>query len=108
MKIKYYLIGEGGETPRLKKMTKLIDLEKEVEFLGFTDIETRDKYYKLSDVFIMPSVIEKESIEESSEELPTITEEDKEIANFFNQKNNYLLIPGDTIFDFHILAEIMQ
>ncbi len=63
MKIKYYLIGEGGETPRLKKMTKLIDLEKEVEFLGFTDIETRDKYYKLSDVFIMPSVIEKESIE---------------------------------------------
>ena len=28
--------------------------------------------------------------------------------NFFNQKKNYLLIPGDTIFDFHILAEIMQ
>ncbi len=28
--------------------------------------------------------------------------------NFFNKKKNYLLIPGDTIFDFHILAEIMQ
>ena len=28
--------------------------------------------------------------------------------NFFNQKKNYLLIPGDTIFDFPILAELMR
>ncbi len=28
--------------------------------------------------------------------------------NFFNQKNNYLLIPGDTIFDFRILTAIIQ
>jgi len=61
--IKYYLIGEGEETPRLKTMTEELDLEKEIEFLGFTDIKTRNNFYKLSDVFIMPSVVKKESIE---------------------------------------------
>jgi len=63
IKIKYYLIGKGEETPRLKKMTEEQDLEKEIEFLGFTDIKTRNKFFKLSDVFIMPSVVKKESIE---------------------------------------------
>ena len=63
IKIKYYLIGKGEETPRLKKMTEELDLEKEIEFLGFTDIKTRNKFFKLSDVFIMPSVVKKESIE---------------------------------------------
>ncbi|MCK4380912.1 MAG: glycosyltransferase family 4 protein, partial [Candidatus Lokiarchaeota archaeon] len=63
IKIKYYLIGKGEETPRLKKMTEELGLEKEIEFLGFTDIKTRNKFFKLSDVFIMPSVVKKESIE---------------------------------------------
>ena len=63
IKIKYYLIGKGEETPRLKKITKKMNLEKHVEFLGFTDIETRNKFFKLSDVFVMPSVVKKESIE---------------------------------------------
>lgn len=63
IKIKYYLIGKGEETPRLKEITEELNLEKEIEFLGFTDIKTRNKFFKLSDVFIMPSVIKKESIE---------------------------------------------
>ena len=63
IKIKYYLIGKGEETQRLKNLSKKMDLEKYVEFLGFTDIETRNKFLKLSDVFVMPSVVEKESIE---------------------------------------------
>ena len=63
IKIKYYLIGKGEETPRLKRKTKELDLEKEIEFLGFTDVETRNKFLKLSDAFIMPSVVKKESIE---------------------------------------------
>jgi len=61
--IKYYLIGEGKETSYFKNLTRELTLEKEVEFLGVIDVELRNKFYKISDVFIMPSVPKKNSIE---------------------------------------------
>lgn len=61
--IKYYLIGDGPETLNLKKLTKNLRLEKQVFFLGLVDNFMRNKYYKLSDVFLMPSIKERESIE---------------------------------------------
>jgi glycosyltransferase involved in cell wall biosynthesis len=63
LKIKYFLLGEGEATPMLKDLSKKLGLEKDVKFLGYVDTLTRNYYYKLSDIFIMPSKIEKESIE---------------------------------------------
>jgi len=63
LKIKYYLIGEGEETTNLKQLTKDLYLEKQVIFLGRCDIETRNKYYKMADLFIMPSITKKNDIE---------------------------------------------
>ncbi len=63
LQLKYYLIGEGETTLYLKKLTKKFKLEKEVQFLGFISKQTRNKFYKLSDLFIMPSSTGKESIE---------------------------------------------
>ncbi len=63
LRLKYYLIGEGETTLYLKNLVKKLKLEDEVKFLGFTSKQTRNKYYKLSDLFIMPSSTEKESIE---------------------------------------------
>lgn len=63
IKIRYYLIGEGETTSNLKKLVQKLELENEVHFLGFTTKEKRNKFYKLSDLFIMPSSTEKESIE---------------------------------------------
>ncbi len=63
LKIKYYLIGEGEETTNLKQLTKDLNLEKQVVFLGLCDIETRNKYYKMSDLFIMPSITKNNDIE---------------------------------------------
>ncbi|MFW9882146.1 MAG: glycosyltransferase family 4 protein [Candidatus Thorarchaeota archaeon] len=63
LNIKYILIGDGPVTSKLKELTKALDLEKTVQFLGRTDNLIRNKYLKLSDVFVMPSVEEKESIE---------------------------------------------
>ncbi len=63
IKLKYYLIGEGGETPNLKKMAKDLNLEDFVKFLGVCDIRKRNIYYKLSAVFLMPSVLEKKDVE---------------------------------------------
>jgi len=61
--LEYYLIGEGEDTQKLKNLVSNLNLQNKVEFLGFTDVITRNKFFKLSDVFIMPSSIEKESVE---------------------------------------------
>ena len=61
--IKYYLIGHGPETLNLKKLAKNLDLNEDIIFLGMCDKTTRNKFYKLSDVFLMPSIKESESIE---------------------------------------------
>ncbi|GAF91788.1 unnamed protein product, partial [marine sediment metagenome] len=61
--IKYYLIGEGKVTPYLKKLAKSLNLENEVEFLGLCSLGKRNKYYKLSDLFLMPSITESNNIE---------------------------------------------
>lgn len=61
--IKYFLIGYGPFTPKLKKITKELKLEKSVKFLGELNHDIRNKYYKLSDLFLMPSISEKGSIE---------------------------------------------
>jgi len=62
-KIKYYLIGQGPETPKLKRLSKNLGVENQVIFLGKCAERERNKFYKTSDVFIMPSVKKKESVE---------------------------------------------
>ena len=62
-KIKYFLIGEGEETTNLKQLTKDLNLENQVVFLGRCDVNTRNKYYKMADLFIMPSITKNNDIE---------------------------------------------
>ena len=61
--IQYFLVGEGPETENLKNIVKKLNLEKDVTFLGNCDIETRNKFYKMSDIFLMPSITKKNDIE---------------------------------------------
>lgn len=63
LNIKCFLVGEGQNTKKLKQLTKKLKLKSEVDILGFCDFETRNKFYKLSDVFIMPSISSKNNIE---------------------------------------------
>ncbi|MFX1326412.1 MAG: glycosyltransferase family 4 protein [Promethearchaeota archaeon] len=63
LKIKYFLIGEGPETMKLKDLTKRLNIENNVIFLGSCDRNTRNKFYKLSDIFIMPSLTKRSDIE---------------------------------------------
>ncbi|MFX1317487.1 MAG: glycosyltransferase family 4 protein, partial [Promethearchaeota archaeon] len=63
LKINYYLIGDGPETVNLKRLTEKLNLKKEVKFLGTIDAKRRNEYYKLSDVFAMPSIKKKNDIE---------------------------------------------
>ena len=61
--VKYYLIGEGVETPKLKELTNELKLENQVEFLGSCSNEERNEFYKLSDLFIMPTITQPRKIE---------------------------------------------
>ncbi|MFX1498968.1 MAG: glycosyltransferase family 4 protein [Promethearchaeota archaeon] len=61
--LRYYLIGTGPETKNLKALVKRLKLEDNVFFLGNCDDITRNNFYKISDVFVMPSVPKEESIE---------------------------------------------
>jgi len=61
--IKYILIGDGQETQYLKNLTNQLNLENHVEFLGSCDLEKRNKFYKLSDIFLMPVETKVNSIE---------------------------------------------
>jgi len=63
LNIKYYLVGEGPETGHLKMLAKKLNLEKELKFLGNCDLKTRNKFYKMSDLFLMPSITKKNEIE---------------------------------------------
>ncbi|MFX1570565.1 MAG: glycosyltransferase family 4 protein [Promethearchaeota archaeon] len=63
MNIKYYSIGMGPMTTELKNLTKNLELEDSVRFLGRCDAHLRNKFYKSSDLFIMPSITEKNNIE---------------------------------------------
>jgi len=61
--IRYFLIGEGKTTSKLKNCVKKLNLSESVVFLGRCDTLKRNKFYKLADVFIMPSVEQINSIE---------------------------------------------
>ncbi len=63
LNLKCFLIGEGQQTQILKKLMKNLKLDKEIEFLGFCDQKIRNEFFKLSDVFIMPSISTKYNVE---------------------------------------------
>ena len=44
-------------------LAKKLNLEKELKFLGNCDLKTRNKFYKMSDLFLMPSITKKNEIE---------------------------------------------
>jgi len=63
LNIKYFLIGDGQETLYLQNLTKRLNLESQIVFLGSCDLEKRNKFYKLSDIFLMPVETKKHDIE---------------------------------------------
>ncbi|MHA2260539.1 MAG: glycosyltransferase family 4 protein [Promethearchaeota archaeon] len=63
LNIKYYMIGSGPETTKLKKLAFDLKIQEDIIFLGVCDELTRNKFYKLSDLFLMPSVKQENSIE---------------------------------------------
>ncbi len=62
-KIKYISIGFGDEEKNLKKLTKELKIENEVVFLKHHDENIKLALIEKSNLFLMPSRIEKKSVE---------------------------------------------
>ncbi len=62
-KIKYVSIGDGKEEDNLMKLVKQLNLEKDVIFLKNIDIKLKLALISEANLFLMPSRIEKRSVE---------------------------------------------
>ena len=90
----WHIAGSGPELANLKKLSLLLDLKKEIKFKGWvTDFE-KNKLFKKSDIFVMPSYKNKRSIEgfgivyveAAKYGIPSICGEDSGASDFV--KNN--------------------
>ena len=61
--LKYVSIGDGEEKKNLERLKKELSLEKHVEFIFDSSEQEKVALLERSDVFVMPSVIYKKSIE---------------------------------------------
>ena len=62
-KLKYISIGDGDEKDNLKKLTKELGLTQEVSFIYKCSEQEKLSLLEKSDVFVMPSIIYKKSVE---------------------------------------------
>ena len=62
-KIKYISVGDGKEKKRLLLLIKELKLEKEVVFLNNIEQKFEISLIKASDLFLMPSIVYKKSVE---------------------------------------------
>ena len=61
--LKYYLIGDGEEKTKIQTLITQLNLEESVVLLGAIDDHSKNRYYKLSDIFILVPEVKKNSIE---------------------------------------------
>jgi phosphatidylinositol alpha-1,6-mannosyltransferase len=59
----YFSVGKGTSTKYLKNLTEELELEDTIKFFGECENNIRNELYKLSDIFVMPSITTNDSIE---------------------------------------------
>jgi glycosyltransferase involved in cell wall biosynthesis len=53
--IKYLIVGDGPDRKRLEEKVRNLNITQEVIFTGYISEKLKADYYRLSDVFVMPS-----------------------------------------------------
>ena len=53
-------VGDGGMRGKLEMLSKKLDVEKHIKFVGFVEESTKPLYYRAADVFCLPSVMKSE------------------------------------------------
>jgi 1,2-diacylglycerol 3-alpha-glucosyltransferase len=93
------LVGDGPALKSLKSLTKELDLEKNIHFLGFVEHEKLSSVYKEHDIFVTASTIETQGIvilEAMASGLPIIGVNKLAIPECVkNDANGYITKPFD-------------
>ncbi|NET72377.1 MAG: glycosyltransferase family 4 protein [Sphaerospermopsis sp. SIO1G2] len=58
--VKLRIIGKGEQEQSLKNQVKVLGIEQEVEFLGFVSNEVLSSEYASCDIFVLPSIIDRQ------------------------------------------------
>jgi glycosyltransferase involved in cell wall biosynthesis len=98
-RLKLLIIGEGPEKDTLKMLSKKLNLERQIKFLGFVSEEKKYQYLSVSDLFVLPSLHEGFGIvflEAMHCGLPIITTDNGGQTDFLKNGVNGFLVPvGD-------------
>lgn len=98
--VKLTVIGEGSYQKELKKICKILDLEKYIEFLGHVDNKKLDANYKKCSIFVLPSTwpetFGKVGIEAMSVGRPVVATDVGGVRDWLRDgKNGYLVPPNN-------------
>ena len=99
----YVLIGEGDYLKELKKLSKKLNVENKVLFLGAIDNQELPKYLNMGDIFIQPSIGHEAFgitiIEAMACNLPIVASKNGGIVDIVKNKENGYLFEINNIND---------
>lgn len=97
--IKMGLVGSGSHEKELRARAKKLGIEDRVIFFGFIkDSEEMSRIYNASDIFVMPSTTETQSmtmIQGMLVELPIIAADAWGLPEYVSEKNGFLFKPDN-------------
>lgn len=96
--INFAIAGHGSDEVRLKKLTKDLYLKKEVKFMGTFDHENLAKLYQASDIFVIASTTEVQSMvtmQAMACGLPAIGVNWRTMPELINDRNGFLVESGN-------------
>lgn len=92
------ITGHGSAAESLKKLVANLGLEKQVKFLGFVDSQTFPSVYQASDLFVIMSTAESQSLslmQAMASGLPVIGARARALPEYIDQTNGLVVTPGD-------------
>ena len=102
--LKLVIAGQGAAMESLKKLAKELQIENNVIFLGLLNKSALVRYYQSSDVFVITSTSETQSLvlmQGMASGIPAIGVRARALPEYINDQNGLLVEPGD----FKTLAE---
>ncbi len=94
------ITGHGAAAESLKKLAMTLDLENQVKFLGFIGSEKFLSVYQASDLFVIMSTAESQSLslmQAMATGLPVIGARARALPEYINQTNGLVVTPGDEV-----------
>ena len=94
------ITGHGQAEESLKKLVAVLGLEDQVKFLGFVDNQTFPLVYQVSDLFVIMSTAESQSLslmQAMATGLPVIGARARALPEYIDQTNGLVVTPGDEL-----------